>query len=47
MKDTVNTVTGPVDIEELGFISPHEHILFAARDNCKEEVLEELKDYRH
>lgn len=47
MKDTVNTVTGPVDIEELGFISPHEHILFAARDNCKEDVLEELKDYRH
>lgn len=47
MKDTVNTVTGSVDIEELGFISPHEHILFAARDNCKEDVLEELKDYRH
>ena len=47
MNTTVNTVTGPIDIEELGFISPHEHILFAARDDCEKEVLEELKDYKH
>ena len=47
MNTTVNTVTGPIDINELGFISPHEHVLYAARDNCEEAVLEELKDYRH
>ena len=47
MSDLVNTVCGQMDIEELGFISPHEHILFSARDNCIEEETEELKDYRH
>ena len=46
MTDFVNTVKGPVDIDELGFISPHEHILFSARDNCIDETLEELKDYK-
>ena len=46
MNDFVNTVCGEKDIEELGFISPHEHILFSARDDCIEEELEELKDYR-
>ena len=43
MNTTVNTVTGPIDINELGFISPHEHVLYAARDNCEEAVLEELR----
>ena len=46
MNDFVNTVCGEKDIEELGFISPHEHILFSARDDCIEEELEELNDYR-
>ena len=46
MNDFVNTVCGEKDIEELGFISPHEHILFSARDDCIEEELEELRDYR-
>lgn len=46
MSEFVNTVRGPVDIDDLGFISPHEHILFSARDDCLEETLEELKDYR-
>ena len=47
MSDLVNTVCGEKDIDELGFISPHEHILFSARDDCLDEELEELKDYRH
>ena len=47
MSDLVNTVCGPRDIDELGFISPHEHILFSARDGCIEEELEELRDYKH
>ena len=47
MSDLINTVCGEKSIEELGFISPHEHILFSARDNCLDEELEELKDYRH
>jgi len=47
MKEYVNTVNGPVDIDQLGFISPHEHVLFSARDNCMQEVEEELKDYHH
>ena len=47
MNDFVNTVTGPVSIDELGFISPHEHILFSARDNCVNQEIEELKDYYH
>lgn len=46
MKTFVNTVNGPVDIDELGFVSPHEHILFSIRDDCVEEEIEELKDYR-
>ena len=46
MNDFINTVCGEKDIEELGFISPHEHILFSARDDCIEEELEELNDYR-
>ena len=47
MSDFVNTVCGEKNIDELGFISPHEHILFSARDNCIDEEREELKDYRH
>ena len=47
MKDYVNTVTGPVAIDELGFVSPHEHILFSARDNCIDQEIEELRDYFH
>lgn len=47
MKEYVNTVNGPVDIDQLGFISPHEHVLFSARDNCMQEVEEELEDYHH
>ena len=47
MSDLVNTVCGEKDIDELGFVSPHEHILFSARDDCLDEELEELKDYRH
>ena len=46
MNDFINTVCGEKDIEELGFISPHEHILFSVRDDCIEEELEELRDYR-
>ena len=46
MNDFINTVCGEKDIEELGFISPHEHILFSARDDCIEEEIEELNDYR-
>ncbi|MBO7677040.1 MAG: hypothetical protein J6S49_05960, partial [Erysipelotrichaceae bacterium] len=34
-------------MDELGFISTHEHLLYGQRDNCNEEVLEELEDYRH
>ena len=47
MSDFVNTVCCEKNIDELGFISPHEHILFSARDNCIDEEREELKDYRH
>ena len=47
MNDFVNTVTGSVSIDELGFISPHEHILFSARDCCISQEIEELKDYYH
>ena len=47
MGQTVNTVLGEKDIEELGFISPHEHILFSVRDDCEKEELEELQDYKN
>ena len=47
MKEMVNTVLGPKSIDELGLISPHEHLLYGQRDGCSEEVLEELEDYRH
>ncbi len=47
MSEHVNTVRGPIVIDDLGFISPHEHILFSKRDDCIEEEIEELKDYRH
>ena len=47
MSEYVNTVCGEKHIDDLGFISPHEHILFSARDGCMEEELEELRDYRH
>ncbi len=47
MEEYVNTVTGPRKLDELGFISPHEHVLFSARDNCLEEEEQELLDYRH
>ncbi len=47
MEDFVNTVTGPKKLDELGFISPHEHILFSDRDSCVEQEIEELLDYRH
>ncbi|MBO7676535.1 MAG: hypothetical protein J6S49_03365 [Erysipelotrichaceae bacterium] len=47
MSEMVNTVLGPKNIDELGFISSHEHLLYAQRDDCTKEVLEELEDYRH
>ena len=47
MSEMVNTVLGPKNIDELGFISSHEHLLYAQRDGCTKEVLEELEDYRH
>lgn len=47
MSEMVNTVLGPVNIDELGLISPHEHLLYGQRDDCEEELLQELLDYRH
>ncbi len=47
MAEYVNTILGSKDIDDLGFISPHEHALFSLRDDCFDEVKEELKDYHH
>jgi predicted metal-dependent phosphotriesterase family hydrolase len=44
MKEMVNSATGPVALDDLGIILPHEHLLFA-RDERLPFLKQELIDY--
>lgn len=46
MKDMVNSATGPVALDDLGIILPHEHLLFA-RDERLPFLKQELIDYKN